>query len=253
MVDALILALRQLSDPAIKRLLGRCMLLTLVALGGLIVALPAGLSLLEATGIGWLDSTLAAASSVVGVVLAWLLFPVVVTALAGLYAERVIEAVERRHYPGLPPARGAGVTASALGTVRFTAVMVLLNLLALPFYLMLPAANILLYLALNGYLLGREYFELVASRRLSWPQLRALRRRERGRLWFSGMAIAALAMVPVLNLIAPVLAVAFMVHRFETLRRRTPAAGDGADPVEADRSGIAPPATEVFDFARSDR
>ena len=77
----------------------------------------------------------------------------------------------------------------------------------------------MLYLALNGYLLGREYFELVAGRRLPWSTVRALRQRTRARLWLAGAVIALLLTVPVLNLVAPVVAVAFMVHLFEGLRR----------------------------------
>jgi uncharacterized protein involved in cysteine biosynthesis len=77
----------------------------------------------------------------------------------------------------------------------------------------------MIYLALNGYLLGREYFELVAGRRLPWSKVVGLRRRVRGRLWLAGVAIALLLTVPVFNLVAPVVAIAFMVHLFEGLRR----------------------------------
>jgi uncharacterized protein involved in cysteine biosynthesis len=98
-----------------------------------------------------------------------------------------------------------------------------LNLLVLPLYL-LPGANAILYLGLNGYLLGREYFEQVAQRRLDWRAVAQLRRSARARLWGAGVCIAALLTVPVLNLIAPVIATCFMVHLFEGLRQRAGAA-----------------------------
>jgi CysZ protein len=47
--------------------------------------------------------------------------------------------------------------------LRLTVLTLLLNLLALPVYLLLPGINLFLFLALNGYLLGREYFEVVAQ------------------------------------------------------------------------------------------
>ena len=47
----------------------------------------------------------------------------------------------------------------------------------------------------------------------------ALRRRVRAQLWPAGVVIAALLAVPLLNLVAPVVAIAFMVHLFEGLRR----------------------------------
>jgi CysZ protein len=89
---------------------------------------------------------------------------------------------------------------------------------------LLPGANVILYLALNGYLLGREYFEQVASRRLDWRSVARLRRSAPARLWWAGVWIAALLAVPVLNLVAPVIATCFMVHLFEGLRRRAGAA-----------------------------
>ena len=86
-----------------------------------------------------------------------------------------------------------------------------LNLIALPLYLV-PGANVPVYLALNGYLLGREYFTLVAGQRLPLGEMDQLRRRQRGRLWLAGALIALMLIIPGFNLIAPVVAIAFMVH-----------------------------------------
>ena len=126
------------------------------------------------------------------------------------------------------------VAQSTWGAVRFAALAVALNLLVLPLYL-LPGANIVLYLGLNGYLLGREYFDQVAQRRLDWRTISRLRRDNRARLWRGGVLIAALLTVPVLNLVAPVIATCFMVHLFEGLRRR--AAGAQGLPASAAGAG----------------
>jgi uncharacterized protein involved in cysteine biosynthesis len=200
----------------------RCLALALVTFALLVGAVGGGLSMLGPTGIGWLDATLAVLGSAGTLVLAWLLFPIAIAASLGLFAEDVIEAVERRHYPHLAPARGMGLTSSTLGAIRFMATALALNLLALPLYL-IPGANLAVYLALNGYLLGREYFELVAQRRLDWRTLTALRRARRTRLWLAGVVIAALLTNPFVNQIAPVIATSFMVHVFEGLRRTRPA------------------------------
>jgi uncharacterized protein involved in cysteine biosynthesis len=217
-LDALILGLRQLADPSARRLVLRCVLIAIATFVLLVTAVAVLLSTIDATGIAWLDALLAVVGSTAALVLAWLLFPVVIAAALGWFADDIALAVERRYYPDLPPPVGMGVGASVWATVRFTTVALLLNILALPLYL-LPGANILVYLALNGYLLGREYFELVAGRRLSWSKVAGMRQRTRGRLWLAGIAIALLLSVPGLNLVAPVVAIAFMVHLFEGLRR----------------------------------
>jgi hypothetical protein len=86
---------------------------------------------------------LATAGSALVLVLAWLLFPIVARLTLGLFAEDLVAMVERRHYPELPPAPGMSMAAQAYASVRFVTVGLLLNLIALPLYL-LPVANLVL-------------------------------------------------------------------------------------------------------------
>lgn len=222
MLTALTLAFQQLADPPVQRLVVRCVLLALATFVALVVGVGVGVAALDVTGLVWLDAVMAFAGSGIAVVVAWLLFPIVVVITLNLFAEEVVEAVERRHYPQLPPAPGLSLADSTWATLRLAAVGLLLNLLALPIYF-LPGPNVPIYLALNGYLLGREYFELVAQRRLPLPQVAVLRRAVRGRVWFAGVVIAAMLTVPLVNLVAPVVAAAFMTHLFQRWHARLPA------------------------------
>ena len=106
--------------------------------------------------------------------------------------------------------------------MRLTGLTLLLNLLSLPVYLLVPGINLFLFLALNGYLLGRGYFELVALRRLDAGEARRVRRRFTGRVFLGGVVIAGLFALPFVNLVAPVVATAFMLHIFEALPRVEP-------------------------------
>src|SRR3546814_14901069 len=75
----------------------------------------------------------------------------------------------------------------------------ILNLLVLPLYLVLiwiPPLNLLLFYLLNGYLLGREYFEMVAVWRLDLAGAKRLRRDFRGRVVLGGAVIAFLLTIP---------------------------------------------------------
>jgi CysZ protein len=211
MIRALILGFRGLADPAVRRLLVRCVLLALITLLVLIGAVAALLFGLDLTGVSWLDPVLATAGTALVLVLAWLLFPIVVSLTLGLFADSVVQAVERRHYPHLPAPAGNSIVAQTYGSLRFVLVALVLNVIALPFYFV-PGANVPIYLALNGYLLGREYFELVVGPRLGLREAGQVRRQQRGRLWLAGVVIAAMLMIPVFNLVAPVVAIAFMAH-----------------------------------------
>lgn len=151
----------------------------------------------------------------------FLMIPVAAVVI-GFFLEDIAEAVEARHYPHLPPASPPGHLANLLNALRFFVVVVVANLLALILYLLSgPLAPVIFYLV-NGYLLGREYFELVAARRMPLREAVALRRRNRLRVWLAGILMAIPLTIPIMNLFVPVLGVATMTHQFH--RRRGSAA-----------------------------
>jgi CysZ protein len=88
------------------------------------------------------------------------------------------------------------------------------HLVALPLYVRVPGINLVLFPTLNGYLLRRGYFEVVALRRLDAAATRTMRNRFAGRIGLGGVVIFALARV---NMVAPVIATALMVHLLEML------------------------------------
>lgn len=153
----------------------------------------------------------------------FLMFPAVVTIIVGLFLDRVADAVEARHYPGLGPARSQPLSEVLISTVRFAVIVVLMNILILPLYLLLfflPPANLVLYYLLNGYLVGREFFELAAFRRMAPEEATRLRRGFRSRVLLAGVVLTFLMTIPVINLLMPVLGAAFMVHVAHDLMRR---------------------------------
>ncbi len=144
-------------------------------------------------------------------------FPALVGVVVSFYLEEVAALVEEKHYPGLEAPRSQPIWDSVVLALRFAAVTLGANLLAIPFYF-IPVLNLAVFFLLNGYLLGREYFELVAARRHAQLDVRRLRVMGRGRLMAAGLVIAACMAVPLLNLATPLLATAWMVHLLQTLR-----------------------------------
>ena len=108
--------------------------------------------------------------------------------------------VEARHYPGQPPAREQPLWEAGLDGLRLLAVTIGLNLLFLPVFLVLmflPPLNLVFFYLLNGHLIGREYFELVAVRRMSSEEARALRKHYKARVFSAGVIIAILLTISV--------------------------------------------------------
>ncbi len=169
--------------------------------------------------IGWLETAVDLLGGLATLVITWLLFPAVVSATVGFLLDRVADAVEQKHYPHLPEVRETPMGEIIFTTLRFLAIMVSLNLVILIFLLFPPVFPFVFY-GVNGYLLGREYFELVALRRLEPSEARALRKRHQGTLFVAGVGTAFVLTVPIVNLLAPIIATAAMVHLLEGWRTR---------------------------------
>lgn len=166
----------------------------------------------------WLESTLDVLGGLATLVLTWLLFPIVVSAWIALFLDRVAIAVERRHYPELPPAPGLPFATALIASLRFLIVALALNVLLLALLLVPPVYPIAYYL-LNGYLLGREYFELAAMRRLDPVTTRRLRGRHGVELLLTGAGMTFALTLPFVAFVVPVVATAMLVHRCEAWRR----------------------------------
>jgi CysZ protein len=138
--------------------------------------------------------------------------------VAALFLDQIAEEVERRNYPGDPVGTALPVTISVLLSLRFFGLVLLVNLIALVL-LIVPGVNLAIFFFANGYLLGREYFELAAMRFRSIEEARALRRANSLRVFGAGLVIAAIVIVPVLNLITPVFATAYMVRLHKKITR----------------------------------
>ncbi len=224
MFTALIHAILQLSDPKVRRVVWISALGTITGFAGLIFGVPVLLHALRLTGIVWLDWTVDLLGGVGVFIIACLLFPAIMAAVSSLFLDEVAVAVERRHFPDRVSTVSQPVGEMLLSALRLLLMAAVLNLLVLPLYL-IPGANLLLFLTINGYLLGRQYYEQVAGRHLGVEAMTVLRRTHRLRLLVAGAVICGLAAVPVVNLLAPVIATAFMVHIFH---RSPPFAGDSA-------------------------
>ena len=102
MIEALILAFEQLGDRRIRRPMLWVILLALAVSALLIAASATMFALLELSGIVFIDMALALLGSIAAAFVAWLLFPVLATEFLYLFVDQVADAVEERHYPGLP-------------------------------------------------------------------------------------------------------------------------------------------------------
>ena len=158
------------------------------------------------------------------VVISWLLFPSVVSLIVSFFLEDVVRIVEGDHYPHLSEPPSQDMRKLIVITAKFSVLASALNILVLPVYAILffiaGPFNLFVYYALNGYLIGREFFELVAHRRADPDQVQQLRKAFPGQVYLAGVVIVFMMTIPVVNLIASVIAPIAMVHLVENWRNR---------------------------------
>lgn len=215
-------ALAQMGDPRFLRVLVLAVALTLLGLVLLFFAVVLGLGWLVPDSVtlpwigtvGFIDDL--ASWAAVGLMLVLSVFLMVPTAAAvvGLFLDGVAAAVEARHYPQLPPVEPLGMGDQVTDALRFFGLVVAVNAGALLVYVLAPPFAPLVFWGVNGFLLGREYFQLVAMRRMGPEAARALGRRHLWRIWLAGTAMAVPLTVPVVNLLVPVLGVAVFTHQY---------------------------------------
>lgn len=218
-------ALAQLSDPRFRWVLVQGVGLTLALLAGLFAfafwgiawLVPDAVSLPLIGEVGISNTLLSWGSLLVMMVLSVFLMVPVASAFTGLFLDEVADAVEARHYAYLGPAPHVGMMDNIRETLTFLGIILIANLAALILYFT-PLAPFVFY-GLNGFLLGREYYRMIAIRRLG--------RREAGRsfrsnlltIWVAGALMAVPLSIPVVNLLIPILGVATFTHIYHGLNK----------------------------------
>ena len=228
MFSSAFLAFNQLFTKPFRSVLWKMLGITLVLLALVWLGMREGITYLltlENFLPGWAESVATIVTSLGLIFGLWFLIIPVSTIVAGLFLDQVSAVVEEQHYPHEAPGKDLPILDAIIQTLRFLGVVILVNLFVL---LLIPflGLGVPLFFIANGYLLGREYFEQAALRFRSREDLKELRTRHGGKIFLSGLLIAGFIAVPLLNLLTPLFATAFMVHVHKRLT--------GSKPVNTD-------------------
>lgn len=224
MVSAFFKALGDLSDPRIRSVLWQSIGLSIITA----MLLWGGLSwLLSSTQLigdvpligGWLETAVDWLGSIAVFVLVILLLPAFLGIYASFYIETICRAVEDRHYPHLAAPRNQSIIEAVVIGLKFGGLLIFFNLLLLIF-IFFPPIYLVAGWAVNGHLLGREYLEMVGFRRMDPEQLRHYPLAKRGPIFMSGLMLAVIASLPIVNLLLPLVGTSMMLHVFEATRDR---------------------------------
>ena len=219
------LALSQSGDPRFRKVLGLGVVLTFALLVAVYAAFLWLLNALvgpEATipligTVTWIGDVVTWGSLFVMIVLSVFLMVPVASAITSMFLDEVAQAVEDRHYPHLPPVTPTPFWEAVKDTVNFLGILIAANLLALILYAFFAPFALFIFWGLNGFLLGREYFQLAAMRRVGRAEAKRLQRRHLLTIWAAGILMAVPLSVPLVNLLIPILGAATFTHVFHGL------------------------------------
>ncbi len=229
-IEAARLALNNLFAPETRKVFWKVMGLTVLVLVGLWVAVRESFIAYVMPWIegflpgmpgwaGWLGFVFGIFASI-GLALALALLLSSVTAIiAGLFLDDVAEVIEKQHYPADPPGIAMPLSDAILSSLKFFGVVVLGNIVAL-ILLFVPGVNVVAFFLVNGYLLGREFFEFAAMRFRSPQEARLFRAKNASTVFVGGLVIAGFLAIPIVNLLTPLFAASMMVHLHKMLSRR---------------------------------
>lgn len=170
---------------------------------------------------GWLSFVFLVAAGIgLALALALLLSPV--TALiAGLFLDDVAEVIEKRDYPQDVAGKAMPLGPAMASSIKFLGVVIVGNIIAL-LLLFIPGVNLVAFFLVNGYLLGREFFEFAAMRFRSPPEARLFRSKHGPTVFLGGLVIALFLAIPIVNLLTPLFAAGMMVHLHKLISARDP-------------------------------
>lgn len=225
-------AVGQLNDPRFRRVffmgMGFALALLIGAVAGFVWLLdwatPEQIWLPILGEVQWVGNLVSWGGAFLLSFLSIFLMVPVASAITSLFLDDVADAVEAEHYPTLPPATRQSFASGLRDTINFLGVLLVANVIALVLILILSPAAPLIFWAVNGFLLGREYFTMAAMRRMTRPEARKLRRRHAGTIWAAGFLMAVPLSVPLLNLLIPILGAATFTHLLHRLSPSTGAA-----------------------------
>ncbi|WP_343563474.1 EI24 domain-containing protein [Kiloniella sp. b19] len=232
MFSALVKAVEQTLDPAFRKVFVKSLLLSLVTF--VILWVGTGFVFSDNSGFiesfmpswlaDWMPDWIYALTGVALVVfVSFILFPAVMIAVMAFFLEDIASAVERKHYPVRTAGREQPVAEVLISALQFLGLTLAVNLLALPFYIMaifIPGLSLVLYYLINGYLFGREYFEMIALRRMGHGEMKMNHSKLSGPAFRTGMLGAFLFTIPLVNLLTPLWMTAVMLHRYEGWREQ---------------------------------
>lgn len=209
-------AFGDLLSPEFRSVLSKALGLTIAMFIAVLVIAEVAIASFTHFSWPWADRLVEIGTGLALLVAFFFLMSPVTAAFAGLFLDQIAEKVEERHYPWDPRGTPLPAGKAVLMPIQFFIVVLLVNLAVLPTVFFGFGALVLV--AANAYLIGREYFEMVAMRHMPVEEARMLRRENSPAVFFAALLPALMSVVPFVNLVVPLFSTAYFTHLFKSVQ-----------------------------------
>ena len=212
---------QQIKDPKIIKALTFATLLTFLSI---LLAVTLGVTLLDyfldlfsetlqswlGQGEGWFRGMAQFMGGTLILIISYFFFAGIHGAFVGIFIDDILDAIRQKHYPDISWENAPSLLSSLSFSLRILALTFFLNLIASPLFILgwfIPPIGLTMQILLNGYLLGKEYGQLVEFRISKQASLNTTPKYFR-----NGIIASSIWIIPFLNLLAPILLTGSVLH-----------------------------------------
>ncbi len=211
-------AVKDVFSNKIRGLIGKTVIVTLLVFIVLFCLFAVGISHIELTDSPKLQNLIEIFGYILFFIFSLMLFPPMAAFVCSFFIDSVVERTAQensgrtlRNVPLSESLLFSGVAAFKGVSLSFLLIPITVVLALIPVVNLLPVA---LYYGVNGRLLANEYFYSIALRYLTKPEADELFEKNKTYWTKGGIIIAFLMTIPIVNVISPLVAMAFMQRLF---------------------------------------
>ncbi len=167
------------------------------------------------------ESIISYIAKIISYVISWFIFIYILiptSSITGLIFEETIfkKIIEFRKIDFKYNKKNISIIYMCIFVLKNFLVYLILNIIAIPFYLSLPGINILIFLTINGYILGVQTYRGIILSYFDKSKIQRCIAQNKFEIFILGIFLTFLYLIPLINFFAPLFTILIFLNYFIT-------------------------------------
>ena len=167
------------------------------------------------------ESIISYIAKIISYVISWFIFIYILiptSSITGLIFEETIfkKIIEFRKIDFKYNKKNISIIYMCIFVLKNFLVYLILNIIAIPFYLSLPGINILIFLTINGYILGVQTYRGIILSYFDKSKIQRCIAHNKFEIFILGIFLTFLYLIPLINFFAPLFTILIFLNYFIT-------------------------------------